>query len=473
MMKNNLLELCRSKTNLTAMQINLLQRIKRMLPFIADLTMANIGLYVCSKEDNEFLIIDYVKPHTAYTPFHHSRVGRSRRMQEEPLIKYTMETGKSMSGKREWSWGKFIEMHTEAIMDTFGIVAVASFEMEPAVIKVDGYSYLYKTACSLLSYSHKSLDASMFRPLTASDGIIIADKNNRIVFANFAAIKIYNILGVNNLIGYHLFDHQLSNRIIKETISSDKPYEKELTSDSIIIVKRDIPIKMGGALLCHIVIVSDVTEVRKKDKELLIKSAVIQEIHHRVKNNLQTIASLLRLQARRSQSAEVKDALKESVNRILSIAVVHEFLSQQQEEIIDVTKVTRNILNLISQNMLRPDFTLITKFSGGTVILPSQQASNMALIINELILNSMEHAFENTHEGTIGLTIIKTNEKYIFDLYDDGPGLPEGFEKRQSKSLGLQIVKTLVEDDMTGRLELYNNNGAHAKITIPRDIRSE
>ncbi|MDQ0202762.1 histidine kinase N-terminal domain-containing protein [Pectinatus haikarae] len=473
MTDNNLLELCRTNTNLTAMQINLLQRIKMALPFTADLVMANIGLYVYAKQKTEFLIIDHIKPHTAYTPFKHSKAGRLRKIQEEPLIKYTIETGKSMSGKREWSWGKFIEMHTEAIFDSSGIVAVASFEMQPGVSKVEGYSYLYRTACSLLTYSHKNLDAYMFRALTSSDGIIIADKNNRIVFANTAAMRIYNILGVINLIGYHLFDHQLSRRITKETISIDKPYEKELTADSITIVRRDIPIKVGGSLLYRIIIVSDVTEVRKKDKELLIKSAVIQEIHHRVKNNLQTIASLLRLQARRSQSQEVKAALKESVNRILSISVVHEFLSQQQEEIIDVTKVTRNILNLISQNMLPPDFKLTTKFSGGTVILPSQQASNLALIVNELILNSLEHAFENTASGTIGLTITKTREKYILDLYDDGPGLPIGFEKRQSRSLGLQIVRTLIEDDMDGKFELYNNNGTHARITIPRDIRGE
>ncbi|TCS77510.1 sensor histidine kinase [Pectinatus cerevisiiphilus] len=473
MTDNNLLELCRTNTNLTAMQINLLQRIKITLPFIADLVMANIGVYVPTKQQNEFLIIDYIKPHTAYTPFQHSEMGRLRKIQEEPLIKYTMETGKSMSGKREWSWGKFVEMHTEAILDSLGIVAVASFEMQPDVAKTEGYSCLYRTACSLLTYSHKNLDAYMFRPLTSSDGIIISDKNNRIVFANTAAVRIYNILGVINLIGCHLFDQQLSRRITKETITSDKPYERELTSDSITIVRRDIPIKIGGNLLYRIIIVSDVTEVRKKDKEILIKSAVIQEIHHRVKNNLQTIASLLRLQARRSQSPEVKAALKESVNRILSISVVHEFLSQQQDEIIDVTKVTKNILNLISQNMLPPEFKLTTKFSGGTVILPSQQASNLALIVNELILNSLEHAFENAHEGTIGLAITKTQDKYVLDLYDDGPGLPEGFEKRRSHSLGLQIVRTLIEDDMNGKFELYNNNGTHARITIPQNIRGE
>lgn len=154
---------------------------------------------------------------------------------------------------------------------------------------------------------------------------------------------------------------------------------------------------------------------------------MIQEIHHRVKNNLQTIASLLRLQARRSNSMEVKEALKESVNRILSISVVHEFLSQQGDENIDVMEVTKNILQLIQQNMLDSHFKLETEFIGETIILPSKQASNLALIINELILNSIEHGFLGRNYGKIGLKISQSDEAYIIELYDNGNGLPEIF----------------------------------------------
>ena len=111
--------------------------------------------------------------------------------------------------------------------------------------------------------------------------------------------------------------------ITKETVASQRPQEKELEAGGLILVQRDIPIMEGGSMLQRVVIISDITEVRLKDKQIKIKSAVIQEIHHRVKNNLQTIASLLRLQSRRSQSGEVKAALQESVNRILSISVVH------------------------------------------------------------------------------------------------------------------------------------------------------
>jgi len=152
----------------------------------------------------------------------------------------------------------------------------------------------------------------------------------------------------------------------------------------------------------------------------------------------------------------------------LSISVVHEFLSQQDAECINVIEVTKNILQLIQQNMLDADFELKTVFLGPSIILPSLQASNLALIVNELILNSVEHAFSERTKGLIGLAIEERSDAYVLDLFDDGPGLPEHFDPFKAKSLGLQIVRTLVEDDMNGCFELYNANGTHAKITIPR-----
>ncbi|MGL5513157.1 MAG: sensor histidine kinase, partial [Sporomusa sp.] len=223
-----------------------------------------------------------------------------------------------------------------------------------------------------------------------------------------------------------------------------------------------------GFLERTVFIISDVTEIRKKEKELLVKSAVIQEIHHRVKNNLQTIASLLRLQARRTCSAEVKAALRESINRILSISVVHEFLSQQDREFIDVAEVTKNILDSVIQNMLEPDFNIETVLNGQTVILPSEQASSLALVINELIQNSIEHGFVGRKEGLIGVDITTTSEGYQVDIYDNGIGLPANFCLDNTSSLGLQIVRTLIENDLGGKFCLFSRTGTHAFITIPK-----
>ena len=221
------------------------------------------------------------------------------------------------------------------------------------------------------------------------------------------------------------------------------------------------------------VILSDVTETRAKDQEIRIKSAVIQEIHHRVKNNLQTIASLLRLQARRSKSEEVRAALQESVNRVLSISVVHEFLSQQGTEDINVQQVMRQIFDLVGRDMADSEFLVRTEFSGPDVVLPSKYASSLALVLNELVINAMEHAFEGRSSGTIGLAVQEEAGQWQLDLYDDGCGLPTDFNPRKTRSLGLSIVRTLIEGDLGGSFVMENDargagHGTHARIRLPK-----
>jgi two-component sensor histidine kinase len=152
---------------------------------------------------------------------------------------------------------------------------------------------------------------------------------------------------------------------------------------------------------------------------------------------------------------------------------VHEFLSQQDAEVIDVAEVAKNILDLVIQNMLEPNFNIQTIFNGQTVIMPSEQATSLALVINELIQNSIEHGFIGLKEGLIGLDIAILPDTYQIDIYDNGVGLPEHFGQRSSSSLGLQIVRTLIETDLGGRFELYCKNGTHACITIPRPREGE
>lgn len=463
-----LAEVCRKYSDLTAMQQEILKRMSVSFPLVADLTHAHLTVYIKSREKNRLVVAAHLKPHTSFSMVELSEGGTILDKLEEPMVWETMTTGRQIKGKREWVWGELIDMYTFPVVDGGEVIAVVSFETNAEGLKPDVYAQILHTAEVILVNARKPLDKELYRPLSASDGIVITDRHNRIIFANTAAVRIYKVLGVGNLIGCHMFDRQLTMHITKETVASQRPQEKELEAGGLILVQRDIPIMEAGSMLQRVVIISDITEVRLKDKQIKIKSAVIQEIHHRVKNNLQTIASLLRLQSRRSQSAEVKAALQESVNRILSISVVHEFLSQQDAECINVIEVTKNILQLIQQNMLDADFELKTVFLGPSIILPSLQASNLALIVNELILNSVEHAFAEKNKGLIGLAIEERSDSYVLDLFDDGPGLPENFDPFKSKSLGLQIVRTLVEDDMNGCFELYNAKGTHAKITIPR-----
>jgi two-component sensor histidine kinase/PAS domain-containing protein len=462
-------DICRKTTALTASQIEDVAAITNVLEIAADLAHGQITVYTRAINKNFLVIIAQARPNTSFIQPRPSLLGATVHASEEPLVWRTMTTGEQISGKREWALGMdVLEMRTFPIYDGAGtIIGVVSFEANGDEVWAGDNSALLDTAYMLLT-SDKHASGTVYRPLTVRDGILIADDHGQIVFANATAISIYKVLGVNQIVGKRIYqERQIYMRLAQKAVVSGQPYETEVELSTMLLSQRVIPISAKGQTIRTIILVTDITELRKKEKELLVKAAVIQEIHHRVKNNLQTIASLLRLQARRSKSNEVKAALGESVNRILSISVVHEFLSQQDAEIINVAEVTKNILDLVIQNMLEPGFNIQTVFNGQTVILPSDQAANLALVINELISNALEHAFIGRHEGLIGVDVSVQKEHYKIEIYDNGVGLPPDFT--ESKSLGLQIVRTLVETDLGGQFKLYTKDGTHACITIPKE----
>lgn len=464
-----LADICRRMTSLSGRQIEELRSFSVGFQLMADLAHAHLTVYAKSKERSKLIIVAQNSPNTCFSQYKPNALGTKLKAAEEPVIARTIQTGEAIKGRREWTIGVMLNMYTFAIRDEVGgIIACVCFEAGMEDLNIVEYQYLLDTVYLLMQNLHMQLDKDMYRPLSANDGIIITNKHSKIKFANSAATSIYKVLGVGRMIGYHIFDRQFTKHIIRETAIEQKQYEKEIEAGNMILLQRSIPLLEDNQLAKTIIIISDVTELRKKEKELSIKSAVIQEIHHRVKNNLQTIASLLRLQARRTKSAEVKAALRESINRILSISVVHEFLSQQDEEEIDVTVVAKNILNLITQNMLEPEFDLEVQFEGASVILPSQNASSLALVINEIIQNSIEHAFEGRRSGIIGVKIATLPQSYSVEIYDNGNGIPPDYEPQKSRSLGLQIVRTLIEDELGGEFRLYNDSGTHARINIPR-----
>lgn len=463
--------LCREYTLLSAMQVELLKRIDVCLPFIADMTHAHISLYLPSKEDNKYLVLVHHKPHTFYSMVNLPDGGILVSKIEEPLINYSFQTGKSIQGKREVDDGQTLDMYTRVIRDGNEIIAVMALETSHEYMGSSSYSQILNTTDLLLQYSRRQLDREMFSPINAGSGIVIADKNNRIVYRNNSAVRIYKSLGHTSIIGRNVYDRQRFSQVRKETIISSRPYERELEIGDMTLLMRDIKIEEAGNQQCRIVILTDVTEMRKKDREIKIKSAVIQEIHHRVKNNLQTIASLLRMQARRSKSAEVKEALKESVNRILSISIVHEFLSQQDDESIDVNKIAKNIMDAVCRSMLAKDFQLSTEFIGPDIVLSSKNASKLSLVINELILNAIEHGFENRSSGKITVETGEDEDSYKISVIDDGNGLPNDFDMEKARSsLGLDIVNTIVTEEMGGVFQLKNKeeNGVEAIITIQK-----
>ena len=191
--------------------------------------------------------------------------------------------------------------------------------------------------------------------------------------------------------------------------------------------------------------------------KLLVKSAIIQEMHHRVKNNLQQVASLLRLQMHYVGQRSVEQVLTESLNRILAIASVHELLAREDLDIISVKKVAEQILQATAQGILAPNKHILMKIEGIDILLPSAQATSVALILNELVQNAVEHGFgDGMDDGDIRVSLAEDDKVITLEVSNDGTPLPETFDIRKTDSLGLQIVESLVRGDLQGRFTLTN-----------------
>ena len=216
-----------------------------------------------------------------------------------------------------------------------------------------------------------------------------------------------------------------------------------------------LPIIAGQDRVGAIVLLNNVTELRRRERELVTKDATIREIHHRVKNNLQTVSALLRLQARRIEDPGASQALNEAVRRIASIALVHETLSSSADSSVAFDDVLDRLVNHALE--LTPRMNELNISRGGSLgELESRLATPLALVITELIYNALEHGLES--EGSkLDISIDRRDKSVVVIISDDGVGLPEGFTLAESSNLGLQIVRTLTENELRGTLILESD----------------
>lgn len=205
-----------------------------------------------------------------------------------------------------------------------------------------------------------------------------------------------------------------------------------------------------------------------QEKQKLVQSLVVQEIHHRVKNNLQVISSLLRLQMRRSSSQEVRDVFEDSLSRIASMALVHNYLAKDGLEEVDVKFVMGQIGTLLVSSSTIPGQTIHVSVQGESLFLPSDKATSLALVVNELVQNGIKHAFHSRETGNIEITINSRKQMVYIIISDDGCGMADQPSDYQSTSLGLQLVKMLVEEELDGVLSFFHSNrGTKVSIMFP------
>jgi two-component sensor histidine kinase len=192
------------------------------------------------------------------------------------------------------------------------------------------------------------------------------------------------------------------------------------------------------------------------------KDGTIREIHHQVKNNLQTVASLLRLQARRSPDG--RQALEESERRIRAIALVHETLSLERGDVVDFDQVAAEIAAMVAEGLAGPGVEITVEGTGGPVM--AEVATPLAVVPSELMQNSVDHAFDD-RGGRIAVRLVRDDGRLRVEVEDDGRGLPPGFTLEASTGLGLHIVRTLVVSELGGELVVGGRDVTRFSVSVP------
>ena len=310
----------------------------------------------------------------------------------------------------------------------------------------------------------------------ASDGLIRLDVDGMVTFASPNALSAFNRLGFDDeLEGESLVEvvtrilplkHQF-DETLPVVVTGRAPWRADIEARGVTVSLRTIPLKDRGTRIGAVVLCRDVTEIRHQEQELITKDATIREIHHRVKNNLQTVASLLRIQSRRSHSDEAREALAQAMRRVAAIAVVHDTLSEGLTQNVDFDDVFDRVLKLIAEVAAGAGTRARTQTTGRFGTLPSDYATPLALALTELVTNAVEHGLAG-QDGVVEIDASRSDERLEVRVRDSGSGLPEG---QVGRGLGTQIVRTLIQGELGGTIDWHTIVGSGTEVTIDIPLR--
>ncbi len=316
----------------------------------------------------------------------------------------------------------------------------------------------------------------------AGDGLLRLDPDGCVVYVSPNAQSAYHRLGhsgglqgeplaraTRSLIADPFDAAELAARI-SGAVQGRSSLRMEIEARGATVLFRALPLRPQGRPAGALVLVRDVTEVRRRDRALLSKDATIREIHHRVKNNLQTVAALLRLQARRSDSTQVRHALAESVRRVTSIALVHETLSTSPDDRVDLDAIVDRLVPMLTDVAAAESPARVVR-RGSFGSLSAELATPLVMVLAEVVQNAVQHGYRpGDSEGQVAVAVRRSARELEVTVTDDGAGLPAGFSLERAPGLGLQIVRTLVDSELRGSISMRrrdDGSGAQVQLQIP------
>ena len=486
----SLAEIVRKQSRLTLAEIVHLQRLVASWNMLADFCFSDLLLFVPisgtveapeggeGEDEGDFMVVGHVRPSTTQTLYRHDLIGEAVSDAERPLVARSMELEEIIEG----------EITVSAIRERVRVlcipvrhdgrtIAVLSRESTPSVGRSPGelertYVDIFNRFARMIAsgdFPYPIEDSDSKESPRVGDGAVVLDRAMCVEYASPNAVSALHRMGVHaNTEGMRLGELGLDDEPVVDAFTVAKPITQEVERGEVIILLRCIPMLDSQGVSGAVVLFRDVTEVRQRDRLLLSKDATIREIHHRVKNNLQTISSLLQLQARRTGSDDAKSAIAESVRRISSIALVHETLSREAGEDVAFTDILRPLVQMVAAAVSSPDRHIDFEVEGDAGTLPAQIATPMAVVLTELLQNTADHAFppdeERDRPDRVRVELESDDDGVAIRVIDNGVGVPEGFSVETAKGLGLSIVRALVTSDLRGTIDLFEP--AHGPGTI-------
>jgi len=504
---STLTNLLAENTGLSGEEADHLQAVVAEWQLLADLSFADILLWVPVAEEGadavpdgldgsaeHFVCVAQARPTTAPTAHPEDVVGTRFTTAEHPQLARAMREVR-ICREEDPHWYLDLPMRREAIPVTYQerVVGVLSRETNLAVPRVPSpleIAYLGSAAdlCQMIAdgtFPTIGANTDVHTSPRVGDGLIRLDQAGTVVFASPNGLSAYHRMGhESDLVGVRLapltrslirdpFDAtEVSHRILDALAGTSGSRIEVDSRRGAVVLFRALALRPAGRLAGAIVLVRDVTEVKRRDRALLSKDATIREIHHRVKNNLQTVAALLRLQSRRTPSPEARQALSESVRRVSSIAMVHEALAGSVDERVDLDKLLDNVLPMVGE-VATAESQVKVRRTGSFGVVVAEIATPLVMVLAELVQNAVEHAFPGGRSGQVEITPARSARWLDVLISDDGRGLPPGFSLERTNGLGLQIVRTLVESELRGSLSLRGPKagGTEAALRIPLSRR--
>jgi two-component sensor histidine kinase len=480
-------ELARMNTALGGAPLAHVQRLIASWQTLADLCFSDLLFLaaVQGEEGHRFVVLGQVRPTTDQTLYTTDMVGTVVSEVERPLITRAWRKGEVVEGETKVLGGSdraritcipvrcdgtLIGLVTRETPLTFGR---RRGELERHYFEVfDRFSQMIAEG----TFPFPRDEVEYEDAPRVADGVIVLDGDAHVRFASPNAISSLHRMGIHAYApGQRLAEIGFDQDAVDAALRARLPVTEEIERGDTSILIRAIPLLDGRTAVGAVLLMRDVTDLRRRDRMLLSKDATIREIHHRVKNNLQTIAALLRLQGRRLKTQEAQEAIEESEQRIRSIAIVHETLSRDTGDVVPFAEIVRPLVRTVEESVSTPDVKLHFEVQGDAGSLRGDVATALAVVLNELMQNAVDHAFpRDSSEPVAGNVVVRLGRddgELMVEVADDGIGLSDGFSIDASKGLGLSIVQALVSGELGGSMELGpaepDGSGTHVRLRVP------